>query len=200
MTDQELQGIAVQALNMARTDYEQGQFDFILGFVGTESRSLHRMRLIEEMLVEKLGPHWLNHGGRKDAGFLMLAYAVSQLPPLAVCMVTGVNRFEGTEKFYALPPEEQLKLVDSGHGRHHEAVREGLLTMQDAFVSLVQTKDRVCFCTVNRKALSAQPETKFCNQTELEGRIKLYGHDPETLQAELSRYFKPANPLRRGSQ
>ena len=178
MTDAELQGIAAQALNMARRDMEQGEFNFLLASYHQEDKSpLHRMRKIEVLIVGRLGKDWLNHGRTKDIGFYMLRMATSMLPPDAVVFVTAANAFKPTEKMAALPPQQMLDMLDAGHDRHHEMVKEGLLELRDTLVALVQTPTRVCQYVqeVHRGQPVGKPETVFVPQEDFDGRLKMYG-------------------------
>lgn len=75
MTDQELHGAARQALNMARTDWELNGWKtsiVLASYHVTDVPPLHRMRMIERMLQEKLGKKWLDDEQKKTHGFYVL--------------------------------------------------------------------------------------------------------------------------------
>jgi len=121
LTDAELQGIALQALNMAKRDLLQHKFNFLVGAYH-HGEGLHRMRKIETLLIETLGEDWLNGGRTKDAGFGVLRSAVERMPPDAVVFVSIVNQFMAAEKLRTLGEEEARELLNSTHDRHHRAV------------------------------------------------------------------------------
>ncbi len=82
MTDQEMLGLAAQALNMAKRDLEAGNFNFLLaGYF--EGEALHRMKKVEELILKHLGENWLNSGQTKDVGFGVMRTAVDLMPPHA---------------------------------------------------------------------------------------------------------------------
>src|SRR5215831_1034941 len=69
MTDTELQGIALQALNLAKRDIEQkGTLSGLLA-VSYPGEGLKRMTGVEEIIVEKLGEDWLSSSAKKNVAF-----------------------------------------------------------------------------------------------------------------------------------
>ena len=71
ITDAQMEGLAAQAANLAKKDMEQkeGGFHFLLASYHDVDKQLHRMTKIEDLMVEKLGEEWLNHGQRQCALF-----------------------------------------------------------------------------------------------------------------------------------
>jgi hypothetical protein len=187
MTDAELQGITAQALNMAKRDIQRGKFNFLLAAYHA-GEGLHRMTKIEATVVERLGEEWLNRGGTKDFGFLLIQFAVAMKPPDAVVWVTAANMFKPTPALAELSIEEQKRLLDSTHDRHHQAVKEGLLTLADVLTAVGQTAESVCHYVLEKNA--DQPTVQFFPQADFAGRMKMYGHDPLTLLTELESYRK----------
>ena len=180
MTDQELEGIAAQALNLARIDLERKKE---LGlFIASYHRGegLHRMSRIEALLIERLGKHWLDSGARKEVGFKMLQIAFSHLISDAIVFVTPANMFRPTDKMNALPIEEQERLAShpDGHEGHHRAVKDGYFILVDCLSAVAQTRERVCSRiqpVVNGKFLDA-PETRVFSQENFGGRLKMFGN------------------------
>lgn len=175
MTDPELQGIAAQAFNMARTQIEfKGDFNFLLAsyYAG---EGLRRMTKIEKFIPQTLGEDWLNNGRKKDAAFDILRLALRLHPSDAIVFATGANIFTTTAKFDTLPKEEQEKLLKAGHDKHHAAVKSGYLKLDDALACVAQTPERVCSYT----RILGDPDEKaralIFNQSEFDGRLKLYG-------------------------
>jgi len=180
MTDEQLQGFAAQALNMAKKDIERHRFHFLIAtYHEADQEGLHRMTRIEKLIIEKLGEAWLNSGRTKDAGFELLRVAVDLMPPDAVIFVTSCNAFTPTAKFAALSREQQEELMNSGHDRHHEAVKEGLLVIQDGLLALAQTTERICVYqqAVENGAFSGSPQTKVFPQEGFSGRMKMFGKE-----------------------
>jgi hypothetical protein len=179
LSDEELKGIAAQALNMAKRDAERGGFNFLLAAYNLgDTPPLHRMSQIEALIIKRLGEDWLNHGHTKDFGFKVLRTCIDMLPPDAVAFVTMCNGFSPTEKFHGLDPEEQRKLVDAGHKVHHQMVKDGLLTVCDVLSALAQTPERVCQYVQKldeHGRLTGQPEVGFSPQENFDGRIKMFG-------------------------
>ena len=179
MTDAELEGFAAQALNMAWRDIEQrNDFNFLLASYHAEDvPPIHRMTKVERLIVSKLGEEWLNSGRTKDVGFLILRHAVAILPPPAIVFVTAANGFKPTDKFGALPEAQRLEIMNAGHDRHHQLVKEGLLEMHDVLVAVAQTPTRVCNCMqrYDRGKRVGNRETQFSPQENFDGRLKMYG-------------------------
>lgn len=178
LTDAELKGLAAQALNMAKRDIEQGEFNFLLAsYHEKDTPPLQRMTKIEKLVVGKLGANWLNNGRTKDIGFDVLRLCIKLMPPDAVVFVTAANAFKPTAKLQALGWEEVLKSLDAGHSRHHEMVKEGLLELHDTLIALVQTPQMVCQYVqhVDHGKPIGPPETSFFPQDAFDGRLKMYG-------------------------
>ena len=100
LTDQELEGLAAQAFNMARRDLEQRRgFNCLLASYHA-GESLHRMERLERLLAEKLGERWVGDASVKEAAFDLIRMATGMLPPDAIVIACAVNRFVPTEKFH----------------------------------------------------------------------------------------------------
>jgi hypothetical protein len=132
----------MQGFNMAKVDLEHDRFNFLMATY-FESEGLKRMAKLEATIIDKLGGNWLNSGRTKDIGFGLIKLAVSIQPPDALVFVTVCNAFKPTSAMLALPKKKRHSILDAGHDRHHEAVKEGLLTVEDALWSIAQTCDRV---------------------------------------------------------
>lgn len=179
ITDSELKGLAMQGLNMAKRDLEQGQLCCVLASYH-EGETIHRMRRIEEILVEMLGQDWLNKGHCKEAGFNILRMANREHPCDAIIFVSAINQFRQTEAFKRLSPEQQKFILDAGHDRHHQAVKEGLFEIQDCISALAQTASRVCVylqVVDNRHNFEGPPQVELFDQRVLQGRLKLFGEE-----------------------
>jgi len=179
MTDAELQGLTLQALNMAKKDIERKQFNFLLAIYHT-GEGLHRMRRIEAHLSALAGEGWLNNGAAKDRVFGIIRMLVDAKPPNAFIFVTSSNMFLPTAKMRAMPLEEQKKLVDGGHDAHHEAVKQGLYTLTDCLSAVSQSPERVCLYTqpvASDGSFRDQPEVHFIDQDCFGGRLKMFGEE-----------------------
>jgi hypothetical protein len=179
ITDSQLQGISLQALNMAKRDWAHGPFNVLLASYH-EGEGLHRMRRIERLLIKSLGEDWLNNDRTKDQGFGVLKTATATLPPDAVVIVTASNCFEPTPGLLALSFEEQQTIMGDGHDDQHSAVKEGWLTVSDALTAFAQNPERVCISTQKLLLVSktvrpiGQPIVQFFDQSDFKGRLKLY--------------------------
>jgi len=179
MTDAQLQGIAAQALNLAKRDLERHRFNFLLAaYHECDEKKLYRMSEVEALLIERLGESWLNHGKTKDIGFQLLRLAVDTLPPDAVVFAFACNSFKPTPKLQAMTRAQQVELIKAGHDRHNQAVKEGLMSVCDALTVTVQTPERVCLYRQNmdrHHEPEGKPDTLFFPQAEFGGRLKMYG-------------------------
>jgi hypothetical protein len=195
MTDAQLQGLAAQALNMAKREMERGSFNFLLAS-WHEGETLHRMRTIERTIIEKLGEDWLNGGRTKDLGFGLLKLATAMLPPDAMVFVCVSNFFEPTERLLALSLEEQHKTLGQTHDGHHQAVKEGLLKLCDALTAVAQTPERMCSymqkVAVGRRVVRFldQPVVQLFDQSDFSGRMKLYGAKKEDYEFILKQGYR----------
>ncbi len=164
---------------MAKRDLEQRRFNFLLAvYHESDVPPLHRMTEVEALIIERLGENWLNSGRTKDIGFYLMRLAVALQPPDAVVFASGGNRFKATEKFHALPGAAQHALLNSSHDRQHEAVKEGLLTLNDALSVVVQTPERVCQYVQDispRGQPLAPPDAVCFPQSDFGGRMKMFG-------------------------
>jgi hypothetical protein len=178
MTDQELQGIAWQALNMAKTDLEHG--NEFSGLIATyfEGEGLRRMTRIEKQIREQIGIDWLNNGAAKDAVFDVLRMGARVQPVDGFVFVTAANYFRSTEKLTALDPAEVERQLAKGHDHHHRMAKEGLLTIQDSLIATAQTPERACIIVqaVGPKGeFVDKPDTRYFDQAEFDGRLKMFG-------------------------
>ena len=192
MTDQELLGVARQALNIAKTEYELAGWPAGIVLISWHAgEGVHRMRRIERMLQEKLGERWLSSGPRKAAGFQAIRFAVQLTAPDALAIVTATNMFKPTQKLRAMPPGEQRRLlVASGHDAHRRMAAQGLLTIVDSMTAAAQTAERVCISIqeIDHGEFAGQPETQFFAQNEFEGRLKMYGEMDADDRKEFAEY------------
>jgi len=147
MTDKQLQGLAMQALNLTKADRQYNRWHGFLLASYHNGGQLYRMRKVERTIIDLAGEDWLNHGALKDRAFGILRLATKVLKPDAVIFVTAINKFISTPKLHALPQEEIDRILDAGHDCHHKAAAEGLLELQDAFMANAQTAERVCTCS-----------------------------------------------------
>jgi hypothetical protein len=177
VSDAELLGLAAQAFNMFKRDVERGHYNFLLASYHA-GQGLHRMKMIEAEVVERLGEDWLNAGRTKDIGFRMLRLATKLLPPDAVIFGSVVNNFHPTAKLGELTLKQRSDLLGGGHDRQHEAVKEGYLTVCDALGVVAQTPKRVCLYRQDfdrRLEPVGDLETTFWDQDGFDGRLKMYG-------------------------
>lgn len=181
ISDELLTGLAAQAFNMARQDIKRGKFNFLLAGYH-EGEPLRRMKRAEALIIERLGENWLANGEAKDIGFGILRLGIRLLPPDAVIIATEANLFRPTPKVLALPWEEQEKLRNATSDDHHQAVRDGLLEVGDALHVTVQTPERVCFYIqeFGPGGPKGRPESFCFDQSEFDGRLKLFGEGENT--------------------
>jgi hypothetical protein len=179
VTDEILQGLAAQGLNLMRRDIARGGFNFLLASY-TEGGQLHRMKKVEDLIIEKLGKPWLNYGRTKDLGFGILAYVAAIAPPDAIVICTPINWFKATAKLRALPPDEVERMMRSTHDEHHKAAKKGYLQIVDALCASAQNERRVCNYIEAVRA-GTPPECHFFDQQAFEGRLKMYGRSPQQI-------------------
>lgn len=188
LTKKELEGIARQALNMARTDVRNGGWKtgiLLATYFRTDEHPFHRMDMIEKLLQEKLGEQWLNNGYAKDAGFGLLREAVNRFPtiPDALVIVTATNMFQPTAKMKALPIEEQRKLIETNHDDHHKMAAHGYFEIVDSFTALAQNP-AFCVLAVQDADGATAPVTKALNQEDFDGRLKMFGEGRDYYRKE----------------
>lgn len=175
MTQPELEGIARQALNMARTARDQKRWETsIVLATYHQGEGLHRMEKVEQILREKLGPGWLDSGSRKDAGFGVIRTAVDMMPPDAIVIVAPANMYRPTAKTLAFSAEEQERLYERSREDRRQMVEEGLLECIDSFAAVAQTPELVCVCNQAADGETA-PESHCFAQDEFDGRWKMFG-------------------------
>jgi hypothetical protein len=192
MTDAELQGIALQALNMAKTEFEHtGSFGGLLA-IYHQDKGLHRMTQIEVLIREKFGEDWLNNARKKEAAFHVLRIACSILRPEAVIFATAINAFRPTKKLMQMGSEAIEEILDRGHPGHHKAVQDGLLSIRDAFFASAQTAQRVCLYTqtIQHGRFTGQPDVHFLDQNQFDGNLKMYGTKGEAIRTFASKSGK----------
>jgi len=180
LTDAQLEGLAAQALNLAKRDKERGQFICLLASYD-QQEGLHRMSKVEKIIADKLGENWLNNGRAKDLAFDLLRRAVQAMPPDAVIFVTAANMFKATAKMETLSIDEQRRRIERGHDAHHQMAAEGYFEIIDCLIAVAQTPARICHrlqAIPPRGHQPPPPETTFFNQEEFDGRLKFYGEEP----------------------
>jgi len=177
LTDPELQGIATQALNMAKFEIEKTRC--LNGLIASyyADQGLKRMKKVEALIVNKFGKEWLNDWAKKKSVLRMVA-TLSGAPD-AMVLVTSVNRFLPTPALEALPPDEKKAILVSSHERHHQAVKEGLLCIEDCLMANAQTPERVCLATLPTKPDSVV-DYSFIPQSHFGGIMKFWGEDTIT--------------------
>jgi len=187
ISDQHLAGLARQGLNLAKRDKEEHRSFAMLLAAVLDGGELFRMQKVERMIAEKFGEEWLNNGAAKDAVFDGLALILPLRPPDALVFVTATNRFEPTEKYWTLSAAEKRAITSAGHDGHHQAVRDGYYTVEDSFTAVAQTSERVCVVTqfLDRDPLAANShDTRFFDQRDFGGRLKMYGRGEEREERE----------------
>jgi hypothetical protein len=193
MTDAVLQGIALQTLNIAKQELEQKEtFTLLIAAYQADFQPpLHRMKKVEQTIVERLGQDWLNYEETKDVGFGVLRSMIDittqfTQTPQAVVMVTACNVFKPTKKLLALPVKEQEKLVRKKYDDHYKrAIKEGWFIMSDGLTAVAQDPARVCIYTQLIDAnhqYNGAPEQLFFDQSDFHGRMKMYGGPQEEPQ------------------
>lgn len=181
MTKELLEGLARQALNLARTDREiRGWPTAILlaTYYEGEDAQLHRMESVEQRIQQQLGKGWLSNGAAKDAAFGMLRTAmdVFPTPPDAFVMVTQTNMFRPTAKTKALPLKEQKRMTNRGADELHRLSARGFFSIVDSFTSVAQSPELVCICTQEADDLT-HVNTMHMPQEDFGGRVKMFGRD-----------------------
>ena len=191
MTENELEGLARQALNMAKTELEQKDRLGMLLASYRKGERLYRMSKIEANLVEKLGQGWLDDWRRKEAGYGWLRIALQIVPPDAIVIVTATDMFRSTEKMAALPDEERKKAIERSNDpkERRKMAAEGLFTITDGLTAVAQAAERVCISTqaIEHGAFAGQPITHHCLQANFHGRQKMYGGLSKEEEAEIAR-------------
>jgi hypothetical protein len=178
MTDEELKGIAAQSLNLAIKEIEET--NRLGGIFASYFRGegLRRMRKIEALLVELLGPEWLDDRAKKYAAFNVMREATILIPPDAMVFVSAVNAYQATDKMIALGEKEARRLTAEWPENRDQLLRDGLMSYHDCIMSLVQTRERFCTYTQeydeDKNPLGA-PKVFFGDQKEFDGNLKLYG-------------------------
>jgi hypothetical protein len=179
ITDAELQGIAAQALNLAKRDIERDRLNFLLATYH-EGEGLYRMEQVEAQVCKMLGMDWLNSGARKDRGFAVIRKTVDLLPPDAVVFAARINKFESTAKLLALPQTEALRMATGGADQYHRLAKQGYFRIVDAVMCCAQTPERVCMYVQERhspgRLPSGAPQTEFFDQSKFRGRMKMFGN------------------------
>jgi hypothetical protein len=179
LTDAELEGFARQALNASITEWRNTKkFNFYFGQV-IPGEGLVRMGRIESTIIERLGEDWLNHGSTKDIGFGLLRISTVMFQPLALAFVSVCNMFKPTAAFEKLPPKRQQQIAEGGADKCHEAVKRGLLELDEGFSAIVQTPERVYMA---HRIIGQESITSQCgSQADYGGRTKLYVSPDEAV-------------------
>jgi hypothetical protein len=176
ITQQELEGIARQALNMARTASDQNRWEtsIVLASYHEADGRLHRMEKVERLLLEKLGPGWLGDEGRKDVGFSVIREGVDYMPPDAIVIVAPADFYRPAAKMLALPEGEQRRLFQRSYENRRQMIDDGLLKCIDSFNAVAQTPELVIVCNQAADGETA-PESHCFAQDEFDGRWKMFG-------------------------
>ena len=102
---------------------------------------------------------------------------MSAMPCDAFVMVTAANEFRTTPAFNLLSKEEGLAILNAGHDRHHQAVKEGLLAMYHTLTAVAQTPQRVCLYIQRMNeyhGYQGPPKVEFYDQQEFDGWVKMF--------------------------
>jgi len=176
MTDELLKGMCAQVANMAKTEIRYRHC--LNGILATyfEGQGLHRMRKVEKLVEEKVGPDWLNFGGAKDIIFGILCLGANVIPPDAIVISTVINDYRRLPAFDALPPDEQKRVWDAPVWPPPPQYFQA----HDALMVVAQSPERVC--TYSQKLLGdlliGEPDILLFPQAEWNGRLKMYGVEP----------------------
>ncbi len=146
--------------------------------VKAEGEALHRMASVEKNIKARLGVDWLNHGQKKAVAFRMLTVALSVIRMEAFVFVHAGIKFDPTPKLMALDEATRHQLMNQGHPKHHEMVKQGLLTVHDVLSSVAQTPERVCtyIQAINPETWGkiGEPEVLMFSQSEFHGNVKVF--------------------------
>ena len=175
MTDQELEGFAAQAFNLARTEWKQkNKFNFLLA--GSYDGYLCRFRTLETLIIEKCGEDWLNSSAKKHAVSQIIRMGTKLLAPPGLCIVAIADRWKTTKAFDAVPKSEQKKILEGPCEARHAATALGLLEAEEVLIAVAQTPQRVCFYTRQLSELeTTKPDVQTGDMATFDGTMKLYG-------------------------
>jgi len=176
MTDQELEGFAAQAFNLARTEFQRKEkFNWLLASFH-RGTGLHRMTKIEALVIELAGEDWMNDSAKKERVGYVLRIATHLMPPDAVALVSIADRWKPTDAFNALSEADQKKIMDGPRASRADAASLGLLTVDEVMVCWAQTPSRVCSYQRTLNELEdSQPLVQFGPMELFEGNFKLFG-------------------------
>jgi hypothetical protein len=116
VTDEQLKGLAHQAANMFRVDWEQGKRPQMV--ICEYRGDLNRLRRFEQTIAEKLGKNWAADKAAKVFLSRTMRTVVKNTHPEAMALAAGAER----------------------------TTADNVLLEDQAIVGSAQTKDRVCFC------------------------------------------------------
>ena len=176
ITDKLLEGMCAQVANMAKTELRYKHTMNCILAIYHEGEGLYRMRKVEKMVEETLGPGWLNSGDAKDAVFGGLSAITAAAPPDAIVLCTAIDDYEPTAKFHALSNEDKQRIArHSGHPRDLPQYFQP----HDALMVTAQSPERVCMFTQRLRMpgylLVGEPRVECGPQEGFEGRLKMYG-------------------------
>jgi len=175
MTDQELEGFAAQAFNLARTEWKRkGEFNWLLASFHHGS-GLHRMTKVEALVIQMAGEDWLNDPERQAQVGYVLRVATCLMPPDAIAVVSVADAWQLTDAFNALPKKDQNKILNGPREARNSAIALGLLTVEEVLVCMAQTPSRACRYQRRLDELNdAKPTVDFGEMAQLHGRFKFF--------------------------
>jgi len=176
MTDQELEGFAAQAFNLARTEWKRkGELNWLLASFH-KGRGLHRMTKVEALVIEMAGEDWMNHPAKKERVGYVLRVATHLMPPDAIALVSIADRWKPTDAFNTLSEADQKKIMDGPREARADATSLGLLTVDEVMVCWAQTPSRVCSYQRTLDELEdSKPLVQFGPMELFDGNFKLFG-------------------------
>lgn len=166
--------MCARVANMAKTELRTHQE--LNGIIASyiEGEGLHRMRKVEQLLIEAAGKSWTRSPAAKEVIFSGLAFCAKTTRPDAFVLCTGGDEYRQNAAFEALPPEEQERLMDAYHPKHMPQYFKA----HDVLMVTAQTPERVCVYTQDIRIpgylLIGEPAIRFWPQSANIGRLKLF--------------------------
>jgi hypothetical protein len=144
MADAELEGLARQAANIVQTEFDvEGTFRGMLIGI-SHGAGLYRMRMIEQFMLEREGPGWVEDKAAKAKLFGLLRVCHTAMPG-----------------FTAEPPEAY---IFAGTGIAHEEKGAEVYRKETVYAT-AQTAARVCMRI--QPIDGSPPRTEFYDHTDL---------------------------------
>lgn len=148
MTDEQMKGLAHQALNMIRTQRAKRERPFVYFLGVAHSGVLTRMERVEDLIVATEGPHWPGNDDAKERVFSTFRRATQTPgelePPQAYVLGSG------------------MRMGDSNEDR--SLWKDGLLVS-------VETRERFCYLI---EPIGEPPRTEFYPSAHVSGRMKMF--------------------------